>query len=269
MLNPSSSTLPPSIAFASTRSNPPSASLPRAHTLSLSSMGCSYSQLEADGETRSSLRRVQDQRRPMDGRVFKGSFVSTANLVPSECSEAGDDHDTTQQAQKSTSAHAASGAPNRAPKQVQEYEGKKKKKKAGSGPGLKDEGKGGKADEEEEFPGSPSFRFYTEGPWVNNDSADASGHGKDQEEKKKSNDNCLQKKRKCWVDCRLGRLMRKKENDLHQEDDSITSSREPECQSRREGDLKLYQRDPMLSLSPVLGGVDYFLGDQNKPGPEI
>lgn len=106
--------------------------------------------------------------------------MSTANLVPSECSEAGDDHNTTQQARKSTSAHAASGAPNRAPKQVQEYEGKKKKKKAGSGPGLKDEGKGGKADEEEEFPGSPSFRFYTEGPWVNNDSADASGHGKDQ-----------------------------------------------------------------------------------------
>lgn len=104
--------------------------------------------------------------------------MSTANLVPSECSEAGDDHNTSQQARKSTSAHAASGAPNRAPKQVQEYEGKKKK--AGLGPGLKDEGKGGKADEEEEFPGSPSFRFYTEGPWVNNDSADASGHGKDQ-----------------------------------------------------------------------------------------
>ncbi|THU50830.1 hypothetical protein C4D60_Mb06t24470 [Musa balbisiana] len=231
-------------------------------------MGCSYSQLEADGETRSSLRRVQDQRRPMDGRVFKGSFVSTANLVPSECSEAGDDHNTSQQARKSTSAHAASGAPNRAPKQVQEYEGKKKK--AGLGPGLKDEGKGGKADEEEEFPGSPSFRFYTEGPWVNNDSADASGHGKDQELKSKDN-NCLQKKRKCWVDCRLGRLMRKKENDLHQEDDSITSSslsKEPECQSRREGDLKLYQRDPMLSLSPVLGGVDYFLDDQNKPESE-
>ncbi|URE09409.1 hypothetical protein MUK42_22346, partial [Musa troglodytarum] len=150
----------------------------RTRTLSLSSMGCSYSQLEADRETRSSLHRVQDQRRQMDGRVFKGSFVSTANLVPSECFEAGDDHNTSQQARKSTSAHAASGAPNRAPKQVQEREGKKKK--AGLGPGLKDEGKGGKADEEEEFPGSPSFRFYTEGPWESNDSADAAGHGKDQ-----------------------------------------------------------------------------------------
>ncbi|RWW17558.1 hypothetical protein GW17_00018501 [Ensete ventricosum] len=177
MLNPSSSTLPPSLP------RDPILPLPlappkRAHTHSLSSMGCNYSQLEADGDTRSSLRRVQDQRRPMDGQVSKGSFVSTTNLVPSECSEAGDDHNTSQQARKPTSAHVASGAPNRAPKQVQESEGKKKK--AGLGPGLKDERKGGKADEEEEFPGSPSFRFYTEGPWAGNDSADASGHGKDQ-----------------------------------------------------------------------------------------
>ncbi|CAL9121468.1 unnamed protein product [Musa textilis] len=202
-------------------------------------MGCSYSQLEADRETRSSLHRVQDQRRQMDGRVFKGSFVSTANLVPSECFEAGDDHNTSQQARKSTSAHAASGAPNRAPKQVQEREGKKKK--AGLGPGLKDEGKGGKADEEEEFPGSPSFRFYTEGPWESNDSADAAGHGKDQGITFSILADCLQKKRKCWVDCRLGRLMRKKENDLHQEDDSIRSSslsKEPECQSTNKGEGK-------------------------------
>ncbi|CAL9161233.1 unnamed protein product [Musa hybrid cultivar] len=54
------------------------------------------------------------------------------------------------------------------------------RKKAGLGPWSGDDVKAGrKADDGEERPGSPSFRFYFEGPWIDKDSAKVADAGED------------------------------------------------------------------------------------------
>ncbi|RWW10845.1 hypothetical protein GW17_00025595 [Ensete ventricosum] len=132
-------------------------------------MGCTQSRLEPDEEVRSNLRprapgrrRIQDVRLRRRPRDSKGSFISSAEVLP-EASEAADD--LPMPARGTTVAHPASSAP-----LPSSAEGKKK---AGLGPRLGEGGKGkdgAKVDEGEEAPGSPSFRIYFDEPLIDHDS---------------------------------------------------------------------------------------------------